>query len=184
MNDETPYRQFKELRPAKRIVAEALREKEFESVLEAGVQWGENLMAIKEKFPDKKLIVVDIDKPVIEEAKVVTALDLRVGNLFDLQFADKEFDVVFAEALFVMLPPHQIESGIDELLRVTKKYLILVELGIKELTGYVPGGRTGANWVEIFKARGLNAKIRKISVEEWNAEPWRSYGYVIEICKD
>ena len=110
MNDETPYRQFKELRPAKRIVAEALQGKEFESVLEVGVQWGENLMAIKEKFPDKKLIGVDVDKPVIEEAKVVTALDLRIGNLFDLQFADKEFDVVFAEALFVMLPPHQVES--------------------------------------------------------------------------
>jgi len=184
MNGETPYNTFPELRSSKRIVAEALKGKEFDSVLEVGAQWGENLAAIKEKFPDKRLVGVDVDKSVTLEAKEVTSLDLRVGNLFDLQFADKEFDVVFAEALFVMLPPHQIESGLDELIRVAKRYVILVELGISELTGYAPGGRTGANWVELFKARGLNADIKRITKEQWDAEPWRGYGVIVEICKD
>ena len=184
MNGETPYNTFPELRSSKRIVAEVLKGKEFDSVLEVGAQWGENLMAIKEKFSDKRLVGVDVDKQVTLEAKEITGLDLRVGNLFDLQFEDREFDVVFSEALFVMLPPHQIESGLDELIRVANKYVLLVELGISELTGYAPGGRTGANWVELFKARGLNADIKRITKEQWDAEPWRGYGVIVEVCKD
>lgn len=178
---ETPYQIFSVLRPEKRLVAEALKGKEFETVLEVGTQWGEILKGVKDQFSEANVIGVDVDKPVVEEAAKVTGLDLRVGNLFDLQFEDKSFDVVCAEALFVMLPPGQIESGVDEMLRVAKKYLILIELEIPEFTGYAPGGRTGANWEKIFEKRGLHASVERIPKEAWNAEPWMSSGAIITV---
>lgn len=175
---ETPYQIYSQLRECKKIVANALEDKDFESVLEVGCQWGENLVAIREKYPDKKIVGVDIDKPVLLEAQKLTGLDLRVGNLLDLQFDDKEFDVVFAEALFCMITPSQVESGLDEMLRVAKKHIILVELAISALTGYAPGGRTAANWIEIFKRRGIKVEVGKIPASIWDVNPWLEHGYV------
>lgn len=174
---ETPYDQL--LRPCKKIVAGLLEGKEFESILEVGCQWGENLVAIKEKFPFARIVGVDIDKPVLEEAKKVTGLDLRVGNLFDL--GDEKYDVVFAEALFCMLEPNRIEDGFKELIKVAKKHIILVELETKELVGRVDGGRTGANWVSLFRKYGLEATREKIPENVWDVNPWVQFGYLYEV---
>lgn len=174
---ENPFSQ--ELRPEKRIVANKLEE--CESVLEVGCQWGECLIAIREKFPKARIVGVDADwGDIIKEAKEITGLDLREGNVFKLDFKDKEFDVVFTEALFCMLLPKQVEEGLREIIRVAKKYIILVELENKE-TGLVAGRRTGANWVELFKKYGLEATKEKIPRDVWNADPWIKSGYIYTV---
>lgn len=178
---ETPYDNGQELRPCKRIVAEALWGKDFLNVLEVGSQWGENLVAIREDFPSVKLVGIDIDKETTDEAKKVTGLDLRLGNILDGNFQDKEFDVVFTEALFCMLEPNQVDRALKEVIRIARKYIVLVELKTSELVGMVYGGRTGANWVELFKKYGLEAKQTKIHSKNWEANPWKENGYIYEV---
>jgi|TARA_Y100000310_G_scaffold312222_1_gene359301 ubiquinone/menaquinone biosynthesis C-methylase UbiE len=173
-----PY-QLGELRPMKRIVEKMLVKKKFDSVLEVGAQWGENLVAIRERFPEKKLVGIDLDVDnVITEARTVTGLDLRIGNVLDLNLGDNEFDVVFTNALFCMLRTDEIERGFQEIIRVARKHIILVELETSDFIGISWGERIGANWVEMFKKYGLKATRRKIPEKVWDVNPWLSKGYI------
>lgn len=179
---ENPYTTYAELRPSKKIVVNLLEGKEFNSVLEVGCQWGENLIAIREKFPDKKIVGVDADwDGIVQEAKTITGLDIRKGSVFSLEFQDKEFDVVFTNALFCMLQPEQIETGLKEIIRVAKKYIILIELKTEEFIGIVKGGRTGADWVSLLGKYGLEATTKKIPSKVWGANPWVDNGYIYEV---
>lgn len=179
-----PYQQFSELRPSKKIVANLLEGKDFESVLEVGTQWGENLVAIREKFPNKRIVGVDADwDDVVSEAQKVTGLDIRIGDVRELEFKDNEFDVVFTNALFCMMLVQDIEKGFRELVRVAKKYIILIELETDDFLGIVWNERVGANWINMFKKYGMKAEREKIPEEVWDVNPWleKGYTYVVNL---
>ena len=182
---QTPYQEFGKLRPSRKIVAKMLEGKEFDSVLEVGAQWGENLVAIREKFPDKKIVGVDIDwDGIIDEAKVKTQLDLRIGDVFNLDFEKDEFDVVFTNALFCMLKPEEVIRGLGEIIRVAKKSIILVELEVTARTGLIRGRRTGANWTELLEEYGLKTTKHKITEDLWDVHPWIDCGYIYDATKN
>jgi ubiquinone/menaquinone biosynthesis C-methylase UbiE len=175
---------YKNLRPEKKIVASELLKSniQFESVLEVGSQWGENLVAIKDEFPDKVFVGVDTDQETLITAHQKLAMDFKFGNALKLDFPEKSFDIVFTNALFCMLQPHQVMQALQELIRVAKKEILLIELNVSEKIGYARGGRTAANWIELFKDLGFKAEKRKLTQEEWPAYPWTEYGYLIT-CK-
>lgn len=187
---ENPYNNFKELRVEKRIIADSLEGKNFESILEVGTQWGEHLIAIKEKFPDKTLVGVDIDKEVIRKAKKETGLDLRIGTVFNLEFEDNSFDVVFTSALFCMLRSEDVRQGLGEIIRVAKKYVVLLEFDLTVIEGVLTQVgtrgelRTGANWINLFEEYNLKATKEKIKEESWDSNSWRKHGYVIQANLD
>ena len=122
----------------------------------------------------------------MQEARTITGLEIKKGSVFNLEFLDKEFDVVFTNALFCMLEPHLIEKAFREIMRVANKYIVLMELKTSDFVGMVSGGRTGANWPEMFKKYGLTATERKLTQEEWPANPWIDWGYayVVDVKKN
>lgn len=164
-------------------MADELKGLDFDSALEVGTQWGECLMAIKERFPDKKLVGVDIDEETLKIAREITDLDLRYMNALHLDFKQNEFDVVFSEAFLCMLPATQVDSAIRKIIQVAKKYIILVELTRKSGIGETEQGkeRVGANWKEIFDNYGLTAEVKKIPEGVWEVEPWKSYGCIVTV---
>ena len=179
---ENPY--DREFTKSRRIIANKLEGKEFDSVLEIGAQWGENLFALREKFPDKKLGVIDIDKETTEEAIKRTGLELRYGDAFEMDFKKDEFDVVCTHAFFCMIPPEKIEFLLKEIIRIAKKYIILIEFETVLRIGVISGGRTGANWVELFKDNGLKVTREKLKVTDVELpNPWISYGYIYMVEK-
>lgn len=103
-------------------------------------------------------------------------IEISYGNILSIPFPDKSFDVVFVEAVFCMLHPDLVEDALKEVMRVAKKYVILVELDNNKI-GEVKGGRTGANWSELLKFNK-----RRITTDEWDAAPWNECGVVI-ICQ-
>jgi len=176
---------FKGLRPSKKIVANELRDKEFDSVLEVGTQWGESLLAVKEVFPDKRLVGIDIDKKVIEDAKEITGLDLRYQDALTMPFKPNEFDVVFTSAFFCMLPIIRVDSALRKVIQTAKKYIILVELtrpaGIGVVFGKDGKQRIGVCWKEIFDKYGLKAETKPIPKGIWDENPWGLYGQIITV---
>jgi SAM-dependent methyltransferase len=52
--------------------------------------------------------------------------DLVVGDLFKIPFADRSFDVVFTHYALEQ-SPHRNKEALQELLRITNKYLVLME---------------------------------------------------------
>jgi len=168
----------------KKIVANELKDKEFTSVLEVGCQWGESLKAINDLYPGKYL--VGLDRSEIELDKVRTILSdisFVCANANKLPFGDESFDVVFTNALMCMVSPYQVETILDEIIRVAKKYIYLVELDIPATIDIVDRDRVAANWVALFKARGYEATKRKLTTDEWDCRPWQPYGHVIFVDK-
>ena len=172
------------LRPMKKIVANELKDKEFTSVLEVGCQWGESLKAINDLYPGKYL--VGLDRSEIELDKVRTILSdisFVCANANKLPFGDESFDVVFTNGLMCMVSPYQVETILNEIIRVAKKYIYLVELDIPATIDIVDRDRVAANWVALFKARGYEATKRKLTTDEWDCRPWQPYGHVIFVDK-
>ena len=179
----SPYEKYPRLRSEKFIVADALELKDFENVLEVGTQWGESLLAIKHLFPDKKLTGIDNDQNFIDAANK-TGIDIRYADVKYLPFKDNSFDVVFTNALLCMITPDEIESALKSIIRVAKKYIILVEFETKGAIEYIDKGkdsRAGADYVKLFKKYGFEATKRLIPKEVWPSELWIRHGRIYEI---
>jgi len=174
----TPYEQFEKLRPQKEIIAKEI-DIDFDSILEVGCQWGENILALERKFPNKRILGVDMDTEVISEGrKYLLRGMLTYGDVRSLDYKDNEFDIVFTNALICMLEKSDVKQAIKEIKRVAKKQIMFIELMTEDLIGRVHGkGRVGVNWKQMFP----KAEIRKITKEEWDAEPWLSFGYLIKL---
>jgi len=168
------------LKPSRTFIADRLEEP-FDSILEVGCQWGENLLAIQNKFKDKRIVGADIDKEKLDIAKKLTnGIEFVEEDLFKLQFSRDEFDVVFTNALFCMLRPVDVEEGIRQIIKYANKKIYMIEL-MRNGIGYVRGGRTGADFRGIFNNYCLDAKVEKLDKEVFNCEPWNSHGYFIEV---
>lgn len=172
------------LRPCKKIIAGALKGKEFKTVLEVGCQWGECLKAIQEEFPDKELTGLDKDGTDLDKSKqFLSGINLIQGDANQLPFKNDSFDVVFTSALFCMLPPWDVENCLNEIIRVAKKHILLIELDDKPSISMIDKDRVGCNWELLFKERGFEITKRKIGAEEWDAMPWKYYGYLVKAMK-
>lgn len=170
------------LRPQMFIVANELKDIEFESVLELGCGFGENIMALEKTFSGKKIVGIDIMPTRVEIARKNTNAEIILGDINDLsQFEDKSFDIVFTNALFIMIEPKTVEKTIKEMVRIAKKKIILVECQSEDRFSEVYAGRLAANYKELFAELGLKATSKKIPKEVWGGEPWLSNGYIIKV---
>ena len=140
-------------------------------------------MGIQDEFDGKKLVGIDIDTKTLEETNLaVRGIQLMEGNATELQFPNKSFDVVFTQAVFCMMKTSDFDKVMKEIIRVAKKYIILVELDTLERIGFVGGkGRVGYNWIDILVGYGLDATKEKIPYRTWSVQPWATRGYVITI---
>jgi SAM-dependent methyltransferase len=151
-------------------------------VLELGCQWSENLLAIRQILPDKKLTGIDVDEETLKDSIYYTdGMSIQIGDARNVKFPDKSFDVVFTNALLCMNQPIDDEKIINEIVRLAKKYIVLVELG-RTGGGYDNArGRVRGDYEKIFGNLGFKVEKRKITKEEWEVEPWLSNGYLYTI---
>lgn len=81
------------------------------------------------QLPNAKYVGIEINQEFINKGKqLYPKIDIRQGNIYNLQFEDKSYDLVLCNALLIHL--NDIEKAIKELTRVCKKYLeILIVSG-------------------------------------------------------
>lgn len=100
------------------------------TVLEMGCGFGRNLKFLMENLSyQPKLVGFDISESMIRKAKegVNDKVLLGCGDSTSLPFHDQSYDLVFTHATLMHVPEEHIRKAIQELKRVAKKYLILVE---------------------------------------------------------
>ncbi len=99
-------------------------------VLEVGCGFGKNLNFILEhlSFP-ASLVGFDLSESMIRKAKKVLSQKafLGCGDINRLPFRDQVFDLVFTHATLMHVSEQNIKMAIQELQRVTKTFVIIVE---------------------------------------------------------
>lgn len=160
----------------------------FKTALEVGCASGPNLYLLSKKYPYMKLYGTDISKRAIkigqerfqvQNIKNILLSSQKAENL--KQFPDKSIDIIFTDAALIYIGPDKIETVIQEILRVTRKALILNEWH-SNVSLYSYDSHWIYNWKILLKKFVPEKKIRltRIPPEIWSGG-WVKYGYIIEV---
>lgn len=178
----TDYRASVE-HPHRQLIIDALEELiPFESILEGGSNCGPNLRLIKQKFPGVKLTGIDINEDAVKEAnRLLPDADIRVGNIEEnLPFEDKSFDIVLVDAVLIYIGPQKIKQVMNELNRIAKKGIVLVEWDSNSLLGEVQEYHWTRDYKRLLEELGFKVRKIKISADMWptRSDNWARLGYL------
>lgn len=169
--------------PHRQMIVDALREFEFESVLEVGCASGPNLFRIAREFPGVRLSGTDVNADAIETARRYLAGDLRLGTLAQANFPARCADVVLTDMVLIYV--EQIEEMLAQIRRLARKRVVLCEFhsehnweraALKWATGY-----RAYDYPALLRAHGFREiEISKIPRESWpGGRTQRRFGYLI-----
>jgi SAM-dependent methyltransferase len=168
----------------------------FEAILEVGCASGPNLQLLARRFPEVEIAGIDINPEAIEYGsrrfaeEGIDNVKLITGRADDTGlFRDRSFDIVFTNALLIYIGPDKIEQVIADMLRLSRKALVLLELQDDTLSG--ESARRGVsledNWVRDYRALlGSLVAPERITVNRlpagvWPVKPWNERGAIIEV---
>ena len=164
--------------PHRSLIIEALKTLEpYESLLEIGCSAGPNLLRIH----GKKLAGIDANAKSIEAAKTILPdVDLRVGNMIELPWNDKSFDILLADASLMYISPEDIDKMMKEIDRVTKKGVVIIDRFNESLNGEVGGYVWARNYPRLLEIMGFKVTVKKITEELWpDSKNWQLYGVIV-----
>ena len=159
-----------------------------ESVLEIGCAAGPNLRLLREKLPEAKLTGVDINKKCIERGnRYFQSVNDNNATLYPKStdqlefFKDKTFDIVCTQGVLLLLPPNKIRKAIADIVRLSKKGIILHEYNKDNATdGFFDNGRWVYDYPAILR-EFLNNPTIEISSSSFEGGSWTTYGRIIRI---
>ena len=97
---------------------------QFEKALDAGCGEGFAAANLSSKFPDAKLIGVDISAQAVKNSKkYAPQMPVLVGDVTRLPFKDNQFDLVLC--LEVLEHLHRPEQAVATFIRLTRRYVLL-----------------------------------------------------------
>lgn len=112
-------------------ILEKVKETNPKNILEVGCGFGRNIkFLIENGFPGQNISGVDLSSEMIKKARSYIKNNdvlLQTADASALPFLDKEFDVVLVHGVFMHIKPGLIDLSINEVLRVTKHFMIVVE---------------------------------------------------------
>lgn len=168
---------------------------EFDSLCEVGSGYGPNLELFARKFPKASFLGVDISPASIEEGSQ-RFRKLGIGNVLLHQASaskisiakDKSFDVVLTDACLLYCDAARFEETLRELARISKSYLVLVELNDStlDLEQRITSHGFVRNYQKHLAALFPEAKVtfHYPPAATWVPGPWPDLGCLIlvELC--
>lgn len=168
------------------------------SILEIGCNCGPNLYLIAQRLPEIEIQGIDINPVAIQKGREFFASEgisnvrLSVAKADELgQFQDKSLDVVFTDATLIYIGRDKIQGIIEEMVRVTRKGLILVEkhsFEPKNKDQHGLGIRRCGLWQRDYAALlkqfvpEEQIRITKITEDMWADPGWQETGAIIQVA--
>ena|SRR3990167_2806789 len=154
----------------KLLVEKIAKYRPFYSLLDVGCSTGPDLALYEEAFPDTGLTGFDLGTGDIEIAKKLLASDTTILYAKDLrehlkEIPQKQFDIVVSNGVMMY---HDMKY-IDELLRITKKAVIMSEKDPYK----------GRSISEYLKSNGIRYETTKI--DRGTRHSWADDGFIYEI---
>jgi pseudaminic acid biosynthesis-associated methylase len=133
--------------------------------LEVGCNVGNVLLNLQSIGMDE-LYGIELQQYAVEKAKELTkGINIIQGSAFDIPFKDGFFDLVFTSGVLIHISPEDIELAIDEIYRVSNRYIWGFEYYSEEYTEIDYRGNAGKLWKakfsDIFRSKYPNLKLLK-----------------------
>jgi O-antigen/teichoic acid export membrane protein len=116
------------------LIEKIILKNSIKSILEIGCADGINLRIINKKMPGVILEGIDINKKALNyginimKKENIKNIRLKYNNVKDLMsYKDKKFDIVFCHAVLMYVDNNNIKKVIEEMLRVSKKKVVIFE---------------------------------------------------------
>lgn len=113
------------------MLIDELKRLDFDSFFEVGCGFGWNVSRVKRDFPDIRIGGVDFSFSQLFNGRYNWwygfLVDQVQGDACNLPYKNNSFDVGFTMGVFMNIHPEKIEKVIDELIRVSGKYIIHLE---------------------------------------------------------
>lgn len=164
-----------------------------ESALEIGSGYGPNLEHLARRFPDARLVGLDMNAHSVAEGnrrfreRGVPNASLLLGNADDLsRFETASFDLVLADAMLLYVAPSRLPAVFDEMRRISRQLIAMVDLHDPALRGQRALGRPSADgWIRNWETaisrtddvEGVT--FTKIPPAAWSGGPWERFGYLM-----
>jgi len=142
--------------PARRAIAEAVNTLDGHSLLEIGCHAGANLWAIGKARSFDRLAGTDLSPNVLAEARRRLAAESQPAELVlapadALPFADKSFDIALTSVMLVCVGPEAIDASVAEILRVTRRWLVLCEPWSERRRAYPDRHPQTTYWIRNYR---------------------------------
>jgi pseudaminic acid biosynthesis-associated methylase len=136
-----------------------------ESICEVGANVGRNLEAIQ-RLTKARLVGLEPNESARSQL-VFDAVDGALGSR--LPFGDGEFDLVFTVGVLIHIPTESIESAIDELVRVSGRWLLVAEYFAPEPQAISYRGLPDMLWKRDYGSLLLDRGLAPVAEGFW----WR-----------
>lgn len=162
--------------PHRKVIVDELKQIEWENLLEIGCNCGPNLYLIDKEFPKALLYGVDPSVDAITQAKQwMPQVAWEIGTAQKLYFSNKSMDCILIDAALMYVPPDEINQVMDEIDRVAKKLVIIVERFSEtdENNGHI----WSRNYTKLLQDRGFEVKEINMTEELWpTSKNWQLHG--------
>lgn len=114
------------------------------SALEVGCNIGRNLVVLSRFI--QHLSGIDPSSEAVSAARaneLLADVDIREGHGLSLPYEDSSFDLVFTSGVLIHVAPEELGRVVDEIVRVSRKYIICIEYFSHEPTEVEYHGRKG-----------------------------------------
>lgn len=127
-----------------------------------------------------------MNEKTIERARLWSRpeIDFYVGGVSRLPFDTQSFDVGLTDAVLIYSDPREIGQALDELVRVARKALILVEWYDESLLGIIKDYHWCRDYKTLLENRGYKVSVQKITKKDWPSANWTKNGRVFVATKE
>ncbi len=180
--------------PHRELLVKSIASFEPTSVLEVGCNAGPNLFKLAKEFPHARLVGIDVSSAAIEygmdkfRENGIKNVELKVGKAEDLRaFPNASFDVVFTDAVLIYVDSNDIETVVDEMIRVASKGVVMVEYHDPEANPkgsfIYKKGYWKRDYSRLMATRKetKNVSVTRFTRDQWNDEYWSTLGALIEV---
>jgi pseudaminic acid biosynthesis-associated methylase len=121
-------------------------------ILEVGCNRGHNLASIAKALgPECELAGVEPNPHALETARAGgTQAAFIKGDAYNLPFKDAWFDLAFTSGVLIHIPTESLTMALDEIHRVSAKYILCIEYFSESEEEVQYRGRTGLLWKRNF----------------------------------
>lgn len=129
------------------------------SVLEVGCNTGNDLREFPENF---EVYGVDLNERALDFARQkLSTFKFKNGSIMELPYEDSSVDFVFTHNVLNYIPEQEIDKAIQELYRVSKKYILNCE--VFDENESTINDMNVVSWKRNVLKRWLNFKVKIIS---------------------